>query len=357
MKILAINPGSTSTKIALFENEVELFTKNITHDVNVLEKFENIISQKEFRVGEVLTALNENGYKVDDLDAFVGRGGLILPIKSGTYSINSKMKEHLIQGVSGEHASNLGGIIASELAELNNKPSYIVDPVVVDELSEVARISGLKGIERKSIFHALNQKAVAKRFAQENNLNYEEINLIVAHLGGGTSVGIHEKGKVIDVNNALGGDGAFSPERTGSLQFFELLNYMNAKDIKDVKELKASVKGKGGLVSYFGTSDVREVQKLIDDGNAEAKLVLEALAYNVAKEIGAMSTVVNGEITGIILTGGVAYSRFVTDIISARVKFIAPVTIYPGEDEMKALALGGLRVINGEEKALEYPYK
>ncbi len=351
MKILAINPGSTSTKIALFENEVELFTKNITHDVNVLEKYENIIAQKEFRVEEVLTALNENGYKVDDLDAFVGRGGLIMPIKSGTYNINDKMKEHLKQGISGEHASNLGGIIASELAEINNKPSYIVDPVVVDELSDVARISGLKGIERKSIFHALNQKAVAKRFASENNLNYENINLIVAHLGGGTSVGIHEKGKVVDVNNALGGDGAFSPERAGSLQFFELLNYMNGKD---AKEIKTSVKGKGGLVSYFGTSDVREVQKLIDDGNSEAKLVLEALAYNVAKEIGAASTVVNGEINGIILTGGVSYSKFVTDIISTRVKFIAPVTIYPGEDEMKALALGGLRVLKGEEVALEY---
>ncbi len=353
MKILAINPGSTSTKIALFENEVELFTKNITHDVNVLEKYENIIAQKEFRVEEVLTALNENGYKVDELDAFVGRGGLIMPIKSGTYNINDKMKEHLIQGVSGEHASNLGGIIASELATVNNKPSFIVDPVVVDELSNVAKISGLKGIERKSIFHALNQKAVAKRFAKENDLNYEDINLIVAHLGGGTSVGIHEKGKVVDVNNALGGDGAFSPERAGSLQFFELLNYMNNKDLK---EIKTSVKGKGGLVSYFGTSDVREVQKLIDSGNDEAQLVLEALAYNVAKEIGAVSTVVNGGVNGIILTGGVAYSEFVTSRIIERVKFIAPVTIYPGEDEMKALAYGCLRVLSSEEKALEYPY-
>ncbi len=353
MKILAINPGSTSTKIALFENEVELFTKNITHDVNELEKYENIIAQKEFRVSEVLTALNENGYQIEDVNAFVGRGGLIKPIKSGTYNTSSKMLEHLVQGVSGEHASNLGGIIASELAEVHSKPSYIVDPVVVDELSDVARISGLKGIERKSIFHALNQKAVAKRYAKENNLNYEEVNLIVAHLGGGTSVGVHEKGKVVDVNNALGGDGAFSPERAGSLQFFELLNFMNGKD---VKEIKTAVKGKGGLVSYFGTSDVREVQKLIDEGNAEAKLVLEALAYNVAKEIGSVSTVVNGKVSGIILTGGVAYSKFVTDIISDRVKFIAPVTIYPGEDEMKALALGAFRVLSGEEESLEYPY-
>ncbi len=354
MKILAINPGSTSTKIALFENESELFTKNITHNVDELEKYENIIAQKSFRVEEVLTALNENGYNVNDLDAFVGRGGLVMPIKSGTYNINSKMKEHLIQGISGEHASNLGGIIALELAEINKKPSFIVDPVVVDELSEVARVSGLKGIERKSIFHALNQKAVAKRFAKENNVNYEDINLIVAHLGGGTSVGVHEKGRVVDVNNALGGDGAFSPERAGSLQFFELLNYMNGKD---TKEIKTAVKGKGGLVSYFGTSDVREIQKLIDSGNEEAKLVLEALAYNVAKEIGAMSTVVRGEVKGIVLTGGVAYSKFVTSEIIERVKNIAPVTVYAGEDEMQALAFGCLRVLNGDEEALEYPYK
>ncbi len=354
MKILAINPGSTSTKIALFENESELFTKNITHNVDELEKYENIIAQKSFRVEEVSTALNENGYNVDDLDAFVGRGGLVMPIKSGTYNINDKMKQDLINGVSGEHASNLGGIIASELAEINKKPSFIVDPVVVDELSDVARVSGLKGIERKSIFHALNQKAVAKRFAKENGVNYEDINLIVAHLGGGTSVGVHEKGRVVDVNNALGGDGAFSPERAGSLQFFELLNYMNGKD---TKEIKTAIKGKGGLVSYFGTSDVREIQKLIDNGDEEAKLVLEALAYNVAKEIGAMSTVVRGEVKGIVLTGGVAYSKLVTSEIIERVKNIAPVTVYAGEDEMQALAFGCLRVLKGDEEALEYSYK
>ncbi len=353
MKILAINPGSTSTKISVFEREENIFTKNITHEAEYLVDFENIMDQKDFRVEEVKKALAENGFALEDIDAFVGRGGLVLPIKSGTYNINDKLKEHLKIGISGEHASNLGGIIASELGEFYNKPNYIVDPVVVDELQDVARISGVKGIERKSIFHALNQKAVAKRYAKENDKDYKNINVVVAHLGGGVSVGVHEKGSVVDVNNALGGDGPFSPERAGSLQVFEFLNFI--KD-KDMKEVKLAIKGKGGLVSYFNTSDVREVLTLANQWDKEARLVLEAMCYSIAKEIGAMSTVVGGNIDAIILTGGIAYSEFVVDYITEKVKYIAPVVVYAGENEMEALALGALRVLDGSEKALDYPY-
>lgn len=353
MKILAINPGSTSTKISLFNKEENLFTKNISHEAHQLGKYPHIMDQKEFRIDEVKNALEENDYDLKDIDAFVGRGGLILPIKSGTYNINEKMKEHLLEGISGEHASNLGGIIASEFGDKYNKPSFIVDPVVVDELQDVARVSGIKGIERKSIFHALNQKAVAKRYAAEHNKEYNDLNIIVAHLGGGISVGIHSGGKVIDVNNALGGDGPFSPERGGSIQAFEFLDFMHNKEMKNVR---SAIKGKGGLVSYFNTSDVRDVEKLMNDGNKEAKLVLEAMCYSVAKEIGAMSTTIDGNVETIILTGGIAYSNFVVNYISKKVGFIAPLTIYPGENEMEALALGAFRVLTGEEKALDYMY-
>ncbi len=353
MKILAINPGSTSTKISVFENTENLFTKNITHSAEHLGTFTSMISQKEFRAEEVRKALDENGYKVEDIDAFVGRGGLLLPIKSGTYKINEKMVEHLSVGISGEHASNLGGIIAKELAETLGKPNFIVDPVVVDELQDVARLTGVKGIARKSVFHALNQKAVAKRYAKGLGKDYKDLTIIVTHLGGGVTCGIHHKGAVIDVNNGLGGDGPFSPERAGTLPGFEFLNFMKDKDLKDVK---LALKGRGGLVSYFNTSDCREVEALMDEGNEEAKLVLEAMAYSIAKEIGAMSTVAMGKVDAIILTGGIAYSKFITSYISERVSFIAPVEIFPGENEMEALVQGALNVLNGEEEALDYPY-
>ncbi len=351
MKILAINPGSTSTKIALFEDEKNLFTENITHSVEKLNEFENLISQKDFRRNEVLEVLKNKGYTLEELGAVVGRGGLLKAIPSGTYNINDKMIDDLTIGVSGEHASNLGGIIAKEIATTIDVPSYIVDPVVVDELQDVARLTGIKGIKRISIFHALNQKAVAKRFAKENNTDYEKLNIIVAHLGGGTSVGIHKKGKVIDVNNALGGEGAFSPERAGSINATEFFKFTKGKE---EKEIKLALKGKGGLVSYFNTSDCRDVVGLMEQGNEEAKLVLDAMAYGIAKEIGALATVNGGEIDAIILTGGIAYSSYITSIVEKSVKFIAPVTIYPGENEMEALVQGALRVLNNEETALNY---
>ncbi len=353
MKILAINPGSTSTKIALFENESNIFTENINHETEHLNTFENLISQKDFRLEEVKRILSKHNYTVDDIDAFVGRGGLLKPIKSGTYEINEPMLKHLEIGISGEHASNLGGIIASQLASVNNVHKFIVDPVVVDELQPIARITGIKDIKRTSIFHALNQKSVAKKFASENNMKYEDINVIVAHLGGGISVGVHEKGRVVDVNNAIGGDGPFSPERAGSLHAVEFFKYIQNKS---TEEVKLAIKGNGGLVNYFGTNDCREVVKLKDNGNEEAKIVLEAMCYNIAKEIGSMATVVSGKIDAIILTGGIAYSDYITSQIIERVKFIAPVSVYAGENEMEALALGALRVLKNEEKPLQYNF-
>lgn len=351
MKILAINPGSTSTKISLFENETNLFTETISHDAQYLNTFESLISQKDFRLNEVKKVLEQHNYTIDEIDAFVGRGGLLKPIKSGTYAINDKMIEDLKVGISGEHASNLGGIIANELAFINDRPSFIVDPVVVDELQDLARITGIKEIKRTSIFHALNQKSVSKRYAKENNKKYEDLNIIVAHLGGGISVGVHEKGLVVDVNNAIGGDGPFSPERAGNIHAGSFLKYIQGKT---EAEIKLALKGKGGLVNYFETSDCRDAVKLMNDGNEEAKLVLDAMAYNIAKEIGSMATVVNGKVDTIILTGGIAYDKYITKLITERVEFIAPVTVYAGENEMEALANGVLRVLNNEEDALTY---
>ncbi|MFV0441275.1 MAG: butyrate kinase [Lachnospirales bacterium] len=353
MKILAINPGSTSTKIALYNDEKEIFTKNITHQASELSKYEKITDQKDLRTLELTKALEENNEKLEEIDAFVGRGGLLMPIKSGTYNINDKMIEHLEIGVSGEHASNLGGIIAKELASIHKKKSFIVDPVVVDEFPDIARYTGLRDVKRKSIFHALNQKAVAKQYAKDIGKKYEDITVVVTHLGGGVSVGVHHKGDVIDVNNALGGDGPFSPERSGTLPAFEFIKFIKDKEEKDIK---LALKGKGGLVNYFGTSDCREVEKLMNDGNEEAKIVLEAMAYSIAKEIGSMSTVVSGKVDAILLTGGIAYSEFITSYITEKVSYIADVVKYPGENEMEALVFGGLRVLNNEEKAMDYPY-
>ncbi len=354
MKILAINPGSTTTKISLYENEKCIFVKNIEHSSEYLSKFDKIIEQKNFRIEEVKKAIKENEISIDEIDVFVGRGGLVRPIASGTYKINDALIKDLEDGYMGEHASNLGGLIAYELGSINNKNNYIVDPVVVDELDDVARITGLKGIERKSIFHALNQKAVAKRYAKEVNKQYNELTLIVAHMGGGISVGLHKNGRVIETNNALGGDGPFSPERAGVLPMFEFLKY--AKNMP-IDEINKSIKGAGGLVDYFKTSDVREVEKLKLKGNKESDIVLEAMAYSIAKEIGAFATVASGKVEQIILTGGVAYSEYITSYIEEKVGYICGVTRYPGEDEMEALTLGALRVELGEETVKEYIVK
>ena len=292
-KILTINPGSTSTKIAVFEDENQIFEETLRHDVDVIGKYKSIVDQYEFRKDIIINALEKNNIKIQDLDAVVGRGGMLKPIESGTYEVNEAMLNDLKQAKYGEHASNLGALLAYEIAKSIGKKAYIVDPVVVDELDDVARISGLNLIERRSVLHALNQKAVARRFANETHKKYEDLNLIVTHLGGGVSVGAHRKGRVVEVANALDGDGPFSPERTGALPVGDLISLcFSGKYTKE--EIKKMLVGKGGLVSYLGTNDAREVVKMIQNGDKYAELVFYAMAYQISKEIGACAAVLKG---------------------------------------------------------------
>lgn len=353
MKVLVINPGSTSTKIAVFEDENSLLEKTIRHSSEELKDFKNIIDQYDFRVRVIENELNANGFKLEDFDAFVGRGGLMHPIESGTYRVNEDMLQDLKECRYGEHASNLGAIIAYNLAEKVSKPAYIVDPVVIDEMEPLARYSGLKGIERKSIWHALNQKAVARRAAKDLGKRYDEVNLIVVHLGGGISVAAHKKGRTVDVNNALNGDGPFAPERAGGLPTISLVDLCLSGKYT-YEEMKKLLAGKGGLVSHLGTNNAMEVEERIEKGDEYAKLVYEAMAYQVAKTVGEMATVLCGEVDAIVLTGGLARSEMLTNWIKERVSFIAPVMLYPGEDEMRALLEGALRVLRGEEKEKTY---
>ncbi|KAB3527189.1 butyrate kinase [Alkaliphilus serpentinus] len=352
-RILTINPGSTSTKIAIFDNEKPVFEEVLRHSSEEIGQYKTIFDQYEFRKNVILEALNEKGMNLTKLDAVVGRGGLLKPIKGGTYTVDENMLKDLKVGVLGQHASNLGGVLAYEIATQLNIPSFIVDPVVVDEMDDVARISGMPEIERKSIFHALNQKAVARRAAKDFGKKYDEINLIVAHLGGGVSVGAHEKGRVIDVNNALDGEGPFSPERSGGLPVGDLakLCFSGKYTHADIKKM---ITGKGGLVAYLGTNDARDVENMIKGGNKEADLIYKAMAYQVSKEIGSCAAVLKGKVDAIILTGGIAYDKTFTGWIKDSISFISQVLIYPGEDEMIALAEGGLRVLRGEEAAKVY---
>ena len=352
-KLLIINPGSTSTKIGVYENEQPILIETLRHSAQEIAKYGSIFEQLDFRKDVILNVLKEKKFDVKELSAIVGRGGLLKSIEGGTYAVNSAMVEDLKVGVQGEHASNLGGIIANEIGKWLNVPAFIVDPVVVDEFEEVARISGMPEIERKSIFHALNQKAVAKRYAKENNKCYEELNLIVAHMGGGISVGAHKMGKVVDVNNALDGEGPYSPERAGGLPVGDLVR-MCFRGKYTIEEIKKKINGKGGCVAYLDTNDAKEIDERAAQGDEKAKLVFEGMAYQTAKEIGKCAAVLSGKVDAIIITGGIAYSKNMIAYISERVDFIAPVVVYPGEDELLALAMGGLRVLNGEEAAKEY---
>lgn len=352
-RILAINPGSTSTKIAIFDNEKPVLETTLRHPTEEINKYEKIYDQYEFRKNVILDALNEKEINLTKLSAVVGRGGLLKPIKGGTYDVNDRMIDDLKAGLLGEHASNLGGILAHEIASKLNIPAFIVDPVVVDEMQAVARVSGMPELKRKSIFHALNQKAVARRGATEKGKKYEDMNFIVAHLGGGVSVGAHRKGSVVDVNNALDGDGPFSPERSGGLPIGDVAKLCFSGKYTHA-EIKKMIKGKGGIVAYLGTNDGREVVKMIENGDKKAELVYKAMAYQVAKEIGACAAVLKGDIDAILITGGIAYDEMFVDWVKEKVGFLSEVIVYPGEDEMIALAEGGLRVLRQEETAQEY---
>lgn len=353
IKSLIINPGSTSTKLGIFEDETMLRDETLRHSTEEISQYDSIIAQKDFRKNIILDFLKKENIDIKSFDVIVGRGGMLKPIPGGTYATTDALIKDLEIGVSGQHASNLGGILARDIAKEIGVPSYIVDPVVVDELCDEARLSGVEGIERVSIFHALNQKAVARRYAKEHGKKYEDLNLIGVHLGGGVSVAAHKNGRIIDVFNALDGDGAFSPERAGGLPTGGLIKLCFSGKYTE-KEVYKMVVGNGGFNSYLGTNDVREVVKRIDEGDEKAKRVLDAFIFQLSKNIGAQAAVLKGQVDQIFITGGIAYNEMITGRITENVKFIAPVTVYPGEDELLALAQGALRVMNGEEEAKEY---
>lgn len=352
-KILAINPGSTSTKIAVYEDLNPILVETLRHSAEEIGAYATIYEQFSFRKNVILKVLEDKNFDIKELSAVVGRGGLLKPIEGGTYIVDDAMLEDLKVGVLGQHASNLGGIIAKEIAKEVNVEAYIVDPVVVDEMNEIARVSGMPEIDRVSIFHALNQKAVAKRYAKESHKKYEDLNLIVAHLGGGISVGAHEKGRVIDVNNALDGEGPFSPERSGGLPVGSLVKLCFSGKYT-IDEMKKKINGQGGVVAYLNSNNMKEVGERAESGDSEAKLVQESMSYQVAKEIGKCAAILSGKVDAIILTGGIAYSKDITNYIKERVEFISEVVVYPGEDEMLALTEGALRVLDGEEVARQY---
>ena len=346
--ILAVNPGSTSTKFALYEEETLIFEKSLVHSYEDISGYEKITDQFSFRKDLIMKELEERKADLADISAVVGRGGLIKPIESGIYEVNDKMIGDLKSGLLGQHASNLGGLIADAIAsELPNAKAYIVDPVVVDELQPMARISGHPEIERISIFHALNQKAVARMYAESVGKKYEELNLIIAHMGGGISVGVHRKGRVVDVNNALDGDGPFSPERSGSLPAGQLADLCFSNRFTH-KEIKSMITGKGGMVAYLGTNSFRDVCKRADNGDHKAILIRDAAAYQMGKEIGAAAAVLEGNVDAIILTGGMAHNTGHVNKIKSMVEFIAGVVVYPGEDEIKSLAFNGLLAMDGK---------
>lgn len=351
--ILAINPGSTSTKIAVYANDKNIFLKNIKHTAEDLQQFEKITDQFAFRKAVILKELSDAGIELGCIKAVVGRGGLIKPIESGVYEVNEVMKEDLRKGLMGEHASNLGGLIADDIAKEFGTKAYIADPVVVDELQDVARFAGHPLFKRLSIFHALNQKAIARMYAKSVGKKYEELNLVVAHLGGGISVGAHLQGRVVDVNNALDGEGPFSPERSGTLPAGQLakLCFSGEYTYEQVKKL---INGKGGLVGYTCSNDAYELEMKAIAGDEEAKLIQDAMSYSIGKWIGTMIAVLKGKVDAIILTGGIAKNPFVVDYVKDMVSFAAPVVVYGGEDEMAALAMNGLLVLKGEVTPKEY---
>ncbi len=351
--ILVINPGSTSTKTAVFRNDRSVFELNIHHPTEELEQYPRMSDQYPPRMEAILKALDDAGIGVDSLDAVVGRGGLIHPVQGGTYAVNELMLEDLRVGVLGEHASNLGGIIAWEIARKRGIPSFIVDPVVVDELDTPARYSGVPELPRQSIFHALNQKAVARRAAASRGGRYEDYNFIIVHLGGGITVGAHRKGRVVDVNDGLNGEGPFTPERSGAIPALPLVKMCFSGDYTQ-SEIRKKIKGYGGLVAYLGSNDGREIARRVDAGDDVAREVFHAMAYQVAKEVGAMAAVLEGAVHAILVTGGLAYNEQFCRWIEKRVAFIAPVERHPGEGEMIALAEGALRVLMGEDKPREY---
>jgi butyrate kinase len=351
--ILVINPGSTSTKFAVYSEKKELLCETIRHSDEELAPFDSITDQYRFRSEIILSTLKREHIDPAFFSAVIGRGGLLKPIPGGVWEVNERMVEDLRAGVSGQHASNLGGIIAFELAGAASAPAYIADPVVVDELCDEARISGHPDLPRLSIFHALNQKATARRASAELGRPYEDCRLIVAHMGGGISVGAHIDGRVIDVNNALNGEGPFSPERSGTLPAGQLVE-LCFSGTRGKPEVMKMLKGAGGFKAYLGTADGKEVAERAEKGDEKADLLFRSMAYQVAKEIGAISTVLKGKADAIVLTGGLAFNKRLVELISERIAHLGRLFIYPGEDEMEALRDSALRALSGAEEVRTY---
>ena len=350
--ILAINPGSTSTKVALYQEERLSWESTLRHSAEELARFPAVLDQLDWRRGLILQTMRDNHFEINDLSAVIGRGGLVRPIPAGVYEVNSRMRYDLRHAPM-KHACNLGGLLAAQIAHMAKVKAYIADPPVVDEMDDVARITGMPMCPRKPIFHALNQKAIARLHCRREGLEYEKSNFLVAHMGGGISVAAHRAGRIVDVNNALDGDGPFAPDRAGSLPTNELIKTCFSGQYSEA-ELLRFVSSKGGLVALLGTNSVMEVMERIEAGDERARKMLEAMCYNVAKQIGSLAAALAGKVDGILLTGGIAHNATVTEYIRTHCSFIAPVWVYPGENELEALALNALVVLRGEVEAKEY---
>ncbi|MCW8892183.1 MAG: butyrate kinase [Deltaproteobacteria bacterium] len=352
-KLLVINPGSTSTKIAIYEGGKANFSTVLRHKTEELDKFSSIYDQYQFRKDTIIETLKSYNIDLSKLSAVVGRGGAIRPLQGGTYRVNQQMLDDCRSGYTAQHAANLGAVIAHEIADERNIPAFVVDPPVVDELSDLARVTGLPNMTRHSLFHALNQKATARRAAEELGKSYEESRLIVAHLGGGISIGAHLGGKVVDVNNCYDSEGPLMPERSGTLPIGAVVKMCFSGEYTQ-DQIKKMLTGKGGIVAHLGTNDMRDVNKMIQDGDKHAELIYRAMAYQTAKAIGSRATVLIGQVDAIVITGGVAYDENLVNLIKERVTWIAPVKVYPGGDEMEALAQGAERILMGVEQAKDY---
>ena len=351
IKTLVINPGSTSTKVGVFEDETLLFEETLRHPTEEIAKYASVIDQKDFRKAIILDFLKEKNCAPESLNVIVGRGGLLKPIPGGTYPVSDALLADLKAGVQGQHASNLGGILAREIGDSLGIPSYIVDPVVVDELTNKARISGMPELPRRSIFHALNQKSVGRKAARQLGKSYEEARLIVCHLGGGVSVAAHDHGRVVDVFNVKD-EGAMGMDRGGGLPVNQLIDYCYAGRSRE--EVKRTLGRRSGMLSYVGTTDFREICARVVSGDERFTAAYRALVYQLAKDIGAMAAVLHFEVDAIVYTGGMAYEQFFCEDIPAYVGRLAPVLRFPGEEEMRALAEGALRVLHGEAQAETY---
>lgn len=350
-KILVINPGSTSTKTAVFENDTQIEVFTIRHSIKELIQFSHITDQLDFRYNLIMSNLDKKGIRLD-FDIVMGRGGMLPPVCSGLYQVNEKMLNTLAEAERGEHASNLGAFLADKIAkQIPGCKAYIADPVSVDEMDEIAKISGMPEIPRQSIFHALNHKAAGRYHAKAIGRKYDELNLVIAHLGGGISVAAHRKGRVVDVNQGLDGYGPISPERSGTIDAGRLVRLCFSGKLSQDEILK-KLAGQGGLIAHLGSNDVQELERKVKAGNEKIKLVLDAMVYTIGKEIGAMLMVLKGNVDGVILTGGLANSRYVVSRIEEMVKPYAEVFVLPGEDEMKALAANAIRLLDGEAESL-----